>query len=62
MLGDIDQFDRFQACEEKEEVPDILGYWAVRFGNLRWSQLAHIARGVHSIAAMCTEVERVFSR
>ena len=61
-MGDIDQFERFQAAEEEEEVPDILAYWAARFTNPRWSQLAHMALEIHSIAAMSAEVERAFSR
>ena len=61
-MGDIDQFERFQAAEEEEEVPDILAYWAARFTNHRWSQLAHMALGIHSIAAMSAEAERAFSR
>ena len=61
-MGDIDQFERFQAAEEEEEVPDILAYWAARFTNPRWSQLAHMALEIHSIAAMLAEVEQAFSR
>ena len=61
-MEDIDQFDRFQGAEEEEEVSDILAYWAARFTNLRWSQLAHMALEIHSIAAMSPEVERAFSR
>ena len=61
-MEDIDQFDRFQGTEEEEDVPDILAYWAARFTNPRWSQLAHMALEIHSIAAMSAEVERVFSR
>jgi len=60
--GDSDQFDRFQAAEEEEEVPDILAYWAARLNNPRWSQLAHMAMEIHSIPAMSAEVERAFSR
>ena len=60
--GDTDQFERFQAAEEEEEVPDILAYWAARLHNPRWTQLAHMALEVHSIPAMSAEVERVFSR
>ncbi|RPA94822.1 hypothetical protein L873DRAFT_1397904 [Choiromyces venosus 120613-1] len=36
-MGDIDQFERFQAAGEEEEVPDLLAYWALRFSNPRWS-------------------------
>ena len=61
-MGDIDQFDRFQGAEEEEEVLDILAYWAVRYTNPRWSQLAHMALEIHSIPAMSAEVERAFSR
>jgi len=60
--GESDQFDRFQAAEEKEEVPDILAYWAAQLNNPRWSQLAHMALEIHSIPAMSAEVERAFSR
>ena len=60
--GNIDQFERFQVTEEDEEVPDILAYWAARFTNPCWSQLAHMALEIYSIAAMSAEVERAFSR
>jgi len=60
--GEIDQFEHFQAIEEEEDVPDILVYWAARLTNPRWSQLAHMALEIHSIAAMSAEVERAFSR
>lgn len=56
-LGDVDQFDRFQAAEEEEEVANILAYWAAQFTNPQWSQLAHMALEIHSIAAMSAEVE-----
>jgi len=61
-MGDIDQFECFHVAEEEEVVPDILVYWAARFTNPRWSQLAHMALEIHSIAAMSAEVERDFSR
>ena len=35
--GERDQFDRFQAAQEEEKVPDILAYWAARLNNPRWS-------------------------
>ena len=60
--GESNQFDRFQAAEEEEEVPDILAYWAAQLNNPRWSQLAHMALEIHCIPAMRAEVARAFSR
>lgn len=59
---DLDQWNRFQSTEEVEEVEDLLGYWATRLKNPRWTQLSHMALEIHSIAAMSAQVERVFSR
>ena len=61
-ITDSDQFDRFQVTEEEEKVMDIFRYWADRLSNPRWSQLAHMALEIHSIPAMSSEVERLFSR
>jgi hypothetical protein len=45
-----------------ELVADILKYWADRLGDPLWSKLARMAMEIHSIPAMSTDAERLFSR
>jgi hypothetical protein len=59
--GGSDQFHRFQMATEEEEVTDLIHYWKKHLDSARWHQLARMALCMHSIPAMSSEVERVFS-
>jgi len=60
-IADINQMQLFQSTPEAEDVTDLIHYWPKRLNSPPWSQLACMALNIHSIPAMSSEVERVFS-
>jgi len=60
---DVSSKDRFLQFENTTtaEVNDLITFWSDQQDSPRWRQLAHMALTVHSIPAMSTQVERLFS-
>jgi len=61
LIADSDRMQQFNSTPESVDVTDLIHYCAKRLKSSQCSQLPHLALTIHSVEAMSSQVERVFS-